>query len=214
VNPQLHEAIEVVYHVFKDVPRPRRIDGCPCCIDEKGVSILLSKPLRDVLPDELTHYAASVFLTVGSVEDFFYFIPRILEIRAREPYLWPDPEVIFKAFLASGFHSWPSLKKEAVLRYFDATIDDLLETDKSGSEIDSWICALGGLHVDLKPYLNKVAANKLRLIDFYEVNSGHLIEGRLANGFWNDAPDEYQLVLNWFQSPEIKKSINLAYGLS
>jgi hypothetical protein len=214
MNPQIRTAIESVYEAFADVSKPLSVDGCPCCIDEKGISILLSKPLRELSPDELTHYAASVFLTVGTVEDFFYFLPRILEILVIEPNWWPSPEVVARALDNSKFHNCPVRKFEAVSKYFDAIIAELLDKENSGYEIDGWICALGRLRVDLKPFLNQIAAKKSGLIDFYEANSDQLIDGRLRNSFWNDAPQERKFVVDWFQSAEIKKAIELAYGLA
>jgi hypothetical protein len=214
MNAQLHKAIENVYGAFKDVPKPKFVDGCPCCIDEKDISILLTKPLRELSPSDLTHYAASVFLTVGSVEDFYYFLPRILEILALESGWWPDPEVVARALHNSGFHTWPSIRLEAVSRYFDAVIATLLDKEQTGLEIDSWICAFGRLQIDLNPFLRKIAANRSRLVEFYEVNSNQLIDGKLSNSFWDDAPKEHNQVVEWFKSGEIKKAIELAYGLA
>src|SRR5690348_15560227 len=114
MNASFQEAIEGVYEAFRDVPRPKSVEGSSCCIDEKGISVLLSKPLRELSPDDLTHYASSVFLTVGAVEDFLYFLPRILEILATESGWWPDPEVVTRAIHTSGFHSWPNSHRRAV----------------------------------------------------------------------------------------------------
>jgi hypothetical protein len=214
MNPQLQTAIENVYAAFKDIPKPKFVDGCPCCIDQKGISILLAKPLRELSPDDLTHYAASVFLTVGSVEDFSYFLPRILEICVTKTHWWPDPEVIAGALLNSEFHSWPKTRSKAGKDFLNAVIDDLVADDDKGFELDSWICALAKLKFDLNPYLKKIASNKPCLISYYEVNSQQLLENHLANSFWNDAQKEHRQVVDWFQSAEIKKAIELAYGLA
>lgn len=213
MNSQLQTAIENVYAAFKDIPKPQLVDGCPCCIDKKGISILLTKPLRELSPDDLTHYAASIFLTVGSVEDFFYFLPRILEIRVTKTHWWPDPEVIAGALLNSAFHSWPETKSIALKEFLNAVIEDLVAKDDKGFELDSWICALAKLKFQLNPYLEKIADRKPCLISYYEVNSQQLLENHLANSFWNDAPKEHRQVVEWFQSAEIKKTIELAYGL-
>ena len=214
MNPSLQEAIEGVYEAFHDIPRPKSVDGCPCCIDKKGISVLLSKPLRELSPDELTHYASSAFLTVGAVEDFLYFLPRILEILAAESGWWPDPEVVTRAIHTSGFHSWSNSQRRAVLWFFDDMIDELLANEGTGSELDSWICALGRLHIDLGPYLKRVAAQRPRLIEYYEVNSKRLINGQLSNGFWDEATDEQKQVVDWFRSAEIQGLIKMEYGLA
>jgi len=213
LTSQLQAAIEDVYRAFGDIRRPAKVDGCPCCIDKNNVPILLSKPLRALSPDDLSHYAGSVFLTVGDLDDFLYFLPRILEILATDSGWWPDPEVVSRALHTAGFHSWPSHRREAVSKYFDAVTTELLEKEGAGYEIDSWICAFGRLHVDLTPFLRRIAAEKSRLKEFYAVNSSDLQNQKLSNGFWDDAPQEHKIVVDWFQSREIRSAINSAYGL-
>ena len=214
MNASLQQAIKGVYGAFCDVPRPATVDGCPCCIDRKGISILLSKPLRDLSPDDLTHYAASAFLTVGAVEDFLYFLPRILEILVSKCGWWPDPEVVTRAIHTSGFHSWPDSRQQALAQYFDAVISELLATEGSGLELDSWICALGRLHVDLAPFLTRIASNRARLIELYEVNSRQLTDGRLGNSFWDEeSSQEQKQVIDWFRSAETRKAIEMQYSL-
>ncbi len=91
MTSELQKAIDNGYEVFSGVPKPRVIDGCSCCLDEKGIDPLLKKTLRSITPDELSEYASSVYLTVGSDKDFFYFLPRILEILAIHSRWWPNP---------------------------------------------------------------------------------------------------------------------------
>lgn len=62
----LEQAIDRLYTAFADVPKPRRINGCPCCIEKRNISVLLSVPLLELTPDDLSAYAASAFLTVGT----------------------------------------------------------------------------------------------------------------------------------------------------
>lgn len=214
MTPSLQQAIEDTYDAFREVPRPATVDGCPCCIGRKGINVLLSKPLRDLSPDDLTHYAASAFLTVGAVEDFLYFLPRILDILASKRDWWPDPEVVTRAIQTAGFHSWPDCRRQVLSRFLDEVVLDLLATDGSGFELDSWICALARLHDDLVPFLARIAANKERLIEWYEVNSQSLVDGRLANGFWDEAPEGTKQVVEWLRSPETQKIIEEHYGLA
>ena len=114
----------------------------------------------------------------------------------------------------AGFHSWSDSRRKALSRYFDEVTSDLLATEDSGFELDSWICALGRLHIDLTPFLARIAANRPRLVELYEVNSQPLVDGRLANGFWDEAPQEQKQVAGWFQSAETKKRIEGQYGLA
>jgi hypothetical protein len=84
----------------------------------------------------------------------------------------------------------------------------------SGFELDSWICALGRLHVDLAPFLARIVAEPARLIEYYEVNSQELIDGCLMSSFWDEAPDERRHVVEWFQSTETQKAIEAQNGLA
>ena len=214
MTSSLYQAIEGVYCAFGDVPQPPLVEGCHRCFCMKESCMLLSRPLREVSPDQLSHYAASVFRTVGGVGDFLYFLPRILEVLASVPDWWPVPEVVTRAMHTAGFHAWPDYRREALARYFDEVIDDLLATENSGRLLDSWICALGRLHVDLEPLLARVAANRKRLVELYEVNSEPLVSSRLANGFWRAAPRERNKVLDWFRSSETRRTLERWYGLN
>src|SRR5689334_9546778 len=86
-------ALEALYRSFA-APVPVKIEGCPCCLDRKEVKTLHSKPLQEQSDEDLGPYTFSVFLTVGSVTDFRYFLPRIMELSAIVPDWWPSPEIV------------------------------------------------------------------------------------------------------------------------
>lgn len=214
MKPPVHQAIQGVYEAFRDVPKPATVDGCQCCISARQIHTLLSKPLRALSPEDLKDYAASVLLTVGEVGDFLYFLPRMLEILASDPSGWLDPEVVLQAIHTAGFHSWPKQRQRALIRYFHGVIGCCLATAGSGWMLDSWICALGKIHVDLMPFLARIAKNGPRLIEFYEVNSQTLTDGRLANSFWDRASTEHKQVIDWFGAVQTQNAVMAQYGLA
>ncbi len=211
MRESLKNAVEGVYKAFHGVTKPSKIEGCPCCIGQKEICTLTTKPLQELTPDELTSYASSAFLTVGATEDYLFFLPRILEILVTDPGWWPHPEIVARAIDASGFLTWSAGRQEAVLRYFDEVINDLLATDGSGWKLDSWICAFGRLHLDLAPFLTRILNNGTRLIELYEINGKALQTGHLMNAFWDEAPEEEKQVVVWFQSAETQKAILRCY---
>ncbi len=214
MSEALQKSVESVYEAFRDISRPESIDGCPCCIDEEEINVLLSKPLRELSLDDLSGYIYSALLTVGTVEDFMYLLPRILEILASESYYLPDQEVVARAIHSAGFHTWSDNRKRAVFGFFDRMIGDLLAKEGLAFELESWICALGRLHVDLAPYLKRIAENGRRLIEYYEMNSEALVNSRLSNAFWDETSAEHRQIVDWFQSEEIQNLINKEYGLA
>ena len=214
MSPPVQQALETVYATFGDVPKPVRVEGCFCCIDQEELDTLLAKPLRSLSPDELSKYGSSALLTVGTSEDYVYFLPRILEILIIESHWWPSEEVVARTIYDAGFSGWPDARRRAITDYLDAVIDDLLTRKGTGFDLmDGWICALGSLQVDLSPVLGRVEANGARLVEFYEWNSQPLQRGGLSNGFWDNAPAGRVQVVDWFQSARVQELIAKQYGL-
>jgi hypothetical protein len=200
MSPNLQEAIEKVYEAFSDVPT--------------SSFILPSRQLREITPEELSKHAESIRLTVGSEQDFIYFLPRILEICVLDPHWWPSPEVILEGMAHAKFQTWPAQRRKAVLRYFDVVLTDLFDAEEdNGHEIDQWTCALGRVFRNVKPYLDRIRAHPQKLIQYYECNSKALLSNNLSSAFWDDAPDTKQEVIDWFKSPDIKDLIQTTYGL-
>ena len=106
---RLEESIEQLYTAFADIPRPRHIDGCPCCITECEIETLLTRDLREIAPEELSTYASCALLTVGSVDDYLYYLPRILHLHAMDEFWWPDPEVTGSRIHDAEPHSWSAV---------------------------------------------------------------------------------------------------------
>lgn len=212
MNEALRQAIDALYAGFAAVRRPNGIAGCPCCIGDKEIAVLLARSRRDLTPEELSSYASSVFLTVGGEEDFLYFVPRILEISATDSGWWPDPEVVARALAEARWHEWPVEQREAVARVWDERFTELIEAAE-GSELDSWLCGLARAGLDLAPFLARLSQRPAAVLALYGWHANEIVEHRLANGFWEDAPRGCQEVIAWFHSREISRLILDNYGV-
>jgi hypothetical protein len=208
----LQKAIAGLYEAFACEPKPSAIDGCRCCIEDKHVKVLLSKPLRSLTPDDLSNYAQSIFLTVGSESDFKYFLPRILEILVTENGWWPSPEVVGRSIAYSDWSRFSAAQQNAILLFLREVLLSLIEA-RNGWGIDEWICGIAWSGQDLQPFLNLIEQNPKGLLAFYEENSESLNKGGMHNSFWGDDPKKEKLLLDWFQSDRIKNLINTTYGL-
>jgi hypothetical protein len=209
----LAEAIEHLYRAFAAVPKPRTIDGCPCCINNKKISVLLGKALRLITPDELAPYAASAFHTVGDVADYLYFLPRILEITATDPSWWPDPEVTGRAIRTAKPEAWTSDQQHALDGYLEAVVGAAI---LSGLyyQLDGWVCAISRMGRDVVPYLDLIAKCPAAVLEYFETNAESLPRNRLANAFWELPCPTHDIIVDWFFSPEIAKVPLEAYGCS
>lgn len=207
----IQDSIEHLYRAFEKIPRPQQIDGCPCCIEDKEICTLLSKGLRALTPDELKSYASSAFLTVGEVDDYLYFLPRILEITATDSLWWPSPEVTGRAIRDTNPDSWTDDQRSALKQYLESVIDSVIETGEH-SLLDSWMCAIGRMGLDVTPYLNQIAESPAAVLAYFEENVRSLPRNELSYSFWKLPCPAHDTIVNWFYSPEISKIPFEAYG--
>lgn len=185
-------------------------------MSDEEKAYLLKHPLRELEADKLSSYAADSFLTIGSTNDFKYFLPRILELSVREEFLWPDPEVVFGKLQLAHWEQWPEDERAAILELIKDKFDALLQgTETDSSKLDEWICALGHCVPDITPYLNQLfeGTHKDKLWGFVEWNLSAFTEGKLDNSFWKDVSLNKQRVLDWLNQDKIKTLLSERYGM-
>jgi uncharacterized protein (TIGR02996 family) len=209
---ELHAAIEQLYSAFGTIPKPRQIEGCPCCIDGKQTDLLLRKSLRQLTSDDLFSYAFSAFLTVGSEPDYLYFLPRILELAATDDSWCVDPAVTGRAIRSANPAGWAASQREALEDYLEALIG-LAVQSVVGERIDDWICAMARMGRDVRPALDLIATSADAVLAFYTENADTLPREALANPFWEPPCAGYDAVLKWFHTPEIARIPFEAYGI-
>lgn len=207
----IDDAIARLYVAFSTVPRPRVIDGCPCCIANKEVDVLLAKPLWELRGSELDSYASSAFATVGSRADYLYFLPRILELTGTEPSWWPDLEVTGRAVRSSGPATWTAGQRTALDDYLMSLLGSALR-DGGSPDIDSVICSVGRMGLEVRPYLNEVAKHPAAVLSYFESNAETLASRRLRNAFWELPCPAHDAVVAWFYSDAIARVPFDAYG--
>ncbi|MCE9522073.1 MAG: hypothetical protein K8S25_06530 [Alphaproteobacteria bacterium] len=209
-TPQLTDAIQEVYAAFR-CPKPRVIEGCPCCTDPKEVSILHRKVLSDLTPKELSNYSSSAFLTMGGERDFRYFLPRILEIAVSEKGWWPSPEVVIGKLKRAHWENWDKSERRPIVQLLEQWFEERLNDDPvDWQSIDALVCgiAIGGIPIDR--YLVRISEHHEALTAVYEINSSTLWKkGRLSNAFWKDNLAASQPVIDFFNSQRIKDALKL-----
>lgn len=207
----LQQAIDRLYTAFANVPKPRRIEGCPHCVDDKEIKTLLKKPLRQLSSEDLTAYASSALLTVGDVADYLYFLPRILEISAADESWWPDPEITARAIRATDLATWPSHRVDALVSFNAAVIQSAIDSE-TYDQIDSWICAIARMGLDIQPCLQMISNSPAAILAYFDDNARCLPKHRLCNAFWELPSAEHDAIVNWFSSDEIRRIPFEAYG--
>jgi hypothetical protein len=214
-SPQLHDAIEALYIEFRE-PKPRTIEGCPCCTDPKEVCMLLAKSLRELSPDELSNYGDSLFLTMGDERDFPYFLPRLLDIATSQNW-WPSPQVLLDKLKLAQWENWPKSRKQAVQRVIDLWFADTIVELESragqdeyvrGSRIDAMLCGIAHAGLPLAPYLGELAQHEAALKACFDWHANSFFKRkRLGDGFWQDVRQAEAEVVAFYESSPIRERL-------
>jgi hypothetical protein len=208
----LAQSIDQLYAAFADVPKPRVIDGCPCCIERKNVDSLLATPLRKTRSEDLSPYAFSAFLTVGGSADYPHFLPRILELSATDDCEMPDIEVTGRAIRSCDPESWLPAKKDALQCFLFAVIADAIECG-AFDKLDSWICAIARMGFDVGPHLEQIEKVPAAALAYFEWNESCLRRhNKLCNPFWELPNASHDEIVRWFNSERIRRIPFDAYG--
>jgi hypothetical protein len=208
---RIETAIQNLYLAFSDVEKPTEVEGCPCCIDRKNISALLETPLAQISSDDLSPYASSAFLTVGEVDDYRYFLPRILEVSFYDDSFWPDVAITGRAMNSANISSEPAAKVRAVQQFFEAAIASFISNGDL-DRIDDWICGAAKAVLDIRPLLQLVETDDAAILEFFNANSGALGEGKLGNEFWESYDPGQETILKWFMSENVRRVPYEAYG--
>jgi len=192
---KLAAVVETLYEVFS-APPPPVIEGCPCCIDTRGVDVLLSTSLRELSGHALWRYISGAYLTVGGDRDFRYLLPRIFELAAFSPSEIPDTEIVLGKRERARWATWETIEKEAVCQFIDAWFDYAIEQDLRdaaegwivGSRVESILCGAAYAQTPLSRWMT-------RLLEPHSAPLlADLIE-RYPNGmspFWDGVPSGFQ----------------------
>jgi hypothetical protein len=165
----------------------------------------LNTPLADLTADNLGSYAGSVFYTVGGIEDFRYFLPRILEICTTSNFLYPDIEIVLKKLALADWLNWPQEDQSAVVAVLDAKFEELLDDQTLNIHtFDSWICAIGQCVETITPYLDRLLepGREQVLKAYANENLSAFTKNKLANGFWDRGSHNEQLTLEWLKNED------------
>ncbi len=200
----LAQSIEQIYAVFADVPKPRVIEGCPCCIEGKHVDTLLATRLREIRAEDVSSYAFSAFLTVGGAEDYPYFLPRILELSATDDAAMPDIEVTGRAIGSCDPNSWPPARKEALRGFLFAVIADAIECG-AFEKLDGWMCAIARMGLKVAPHLEQIEKVPAAVLAYFESNADCLRQNKLCNAFWELPSSSHDEIVRWFHSERIRR---------
>jgi hypothetical protein len=210
-TPALTDALDRAYAAFGAEPRPRQLDSSPL---RDGVAILrglISAPLRDLPAEIVGPYSGWAVTTVGSGQDYRYFLPRILELAVlNDGWLGTSPAVIASRLQMARWRDWSAAQIDTVIAVFALAFDAALaaEPDEPDDPRD-WLCGLARLEAPLDRALDTWRASAsagtcLRLAHFVMAWR----DGVDGPSFWDDVRPEIQArVERWTVSRDTQQQL-------
>lgn len=162
--------------------------------------------------------------TIGSPDDFRYFLPRLLELVADSMFepssLQVDNEVVLGKLGYANWSTWPDDERLAVRGYLSALWGCLLAAPPGSRHWDGglmdWLCAIAQAELDLSPYLSTWTqllrpAMALELSTELQDRKALVNELKLGNPYWSSHERPMRQVIEWLASPPVHQLLESAF---
>jgi hypothetical protein len=201
----LRAVIGKVYETFGKYPQPTGLEASPLC-DPAELQVLITKPLRHLDVADLSGYAMWAMTTVGEVEDYKYFLPRILELAIDSGVV--EPEIVALKLQYGHWHHWSGQERNAVIAAFQEACLQALKMHTGDYLADSWFCGMAILHLDLQSIMRawESASSSNAALQLTEMLRSTLLFERDLNemGYWSDVQIEViQTIRAWLLGPVV-----------
>lgn len=143
-GPDLQAALDAVYAAFDRYPPPKVLEAPSHRKPKQLLARLIAKPLALLTAEDIGPYTGWAMTTVGGVEDYKHFLPRILELSVlgADVHLCGDPELLAGKIDYGAFSDWPENERAAILGAYDAAWRQALRTFPDEVEAEAWLLGL------------------------------------------------------------------------
>lgn len=204
----IYRAIEELYSEFARYPLRTPIEACPCCRGPQATRPLHQKPLSKLTADDLGGYTWQAMTTVGDVDDFRHFLPRILELLSGgELIAVVDQELVLSKLAYGHWTGWAREEQNSV----EAFLRQLWWQVRSqppdpypyiNADIGRWLCAIARAEPDLSAYLQDwendrselAVSNLQRFIEDYRQE---IFGEKQPEAYWEDTLAPWQQIRDW-----------------
>lgn len=205
----LKVAIADVYTAFAEYRFPTSLDAAPKHDVMKVLATLQSAPLVELPADRLGPFAGSVLYTIGTVNDYKHFLPRIFELSFRPEYLGLEPAAIANKLVYGQWLEWPLAERGAICHFLRTAWLVAREGDIDKFDAASFLCAncrLGEnpatLLLDWLPFSSEHAVLQVASL------ASSILPDTSKAGFWTDVSEKArQDVISWIASDMVWRSL-------
>jgi len=144
-EPHLQAALDAVYSAFSSYSRPKALEAAPTRNPKRVLAQLSSRSLAELTSDDINGYMGWAMTTVGGVNDYKHFLPRILELAVQGPaqsHMGGDPESLARKIVYGEFASWSVRERATIVTAYDAAWSQALRTSLEEEEAEDWLRGL------------------------------------------------------------------------
>ncbi|MBB6485047.1 hypothetical protein [Rhizobium lusitanum] len=210
VVAELQRCWQAGYAAFADYLCPEALDVSPLWDPEKIMHDLRSASLADLSGEALGGYAVAAMTTAGGVDEYRYYLPRILQhalMTPNEPGF--DPVTILSKLEYANWRKWPAPEQLAIQNVYDASWHWVRLQHPDEFDATIWfVCAIR-LRRDINPILESWRVNltpnsALQLTEIIN-RSDSLLRG---DALWEDVMFESRrIVAEWLCSDALQIAI-------
>jgi hypothetical protein len=103
---ELNKIILEGYKLFSSYKITGKLDVCPCCVSEQEQAELIKTPLEKISLETLSVYNNSATAEVIDINEFKYFLPRILELIAELKFPSHSVEITLSRISYTSSENW------------------------------------------------------------------------------------------------------------
>jgi len=147
--------IAKAYRIFARYPFPVTMEGAPKHNMPEVLMKLRAAPLKALSAENLGPFAGSAIYTIGEIDDYKHFLPRILELgRGEHPHVGLSPEAIAGKVVYAGWTQWPEVEQAVIRDVLASAWRVLRASDPNFFDASRLLCANAILGVDLDSLLS------------------------------------------------------------
>ncbi|XUY30450.1 hypothetical protein RMR21_025530 (plasmid) [Agrobacterium sp. rho-8.1] len=187
----LRQRLDGAYEVFARYRRPLVFHASPLRDPEMLLKQLTAKPIRHLDVGDVQEYASAALTTVGTVEDYKHFLPRLLDLATESGVV--EPEMIALKLKTAEWRAWPENERQCLEEIFVHACVDAFKQHTDDYLAGKWLVSLAILNIDLGGLWTHVFASK---DDCCALQIAHLLlsDNLFASdpskrAYWEDVPE-------------------------
>lgn len=204
------QKLDAVYDAFALYRRPLALEASPLRDPQELLRQLTSHPLRLLEVSDVQDYAATALTTVGTVENYKHFLPRLLELAMVCGAIASDT-IAWKLEYAE-WRAWPKIEQQVLEQIFVCACLAAFEQHPDNYVAGGWLVSLAILNMDLSQIQAEVLMSNndccaLQLADLILADT--LFESDPSQrAYWETVPNKtVQETRSWLLSEEVRTFI-------